>query len=182
MSRPLTYGPISRVNHWLIAIVMIGMLCFGLYLGYSDLPREERGPLIGIHRSLGVLVLIVGLWRVGWRLVEGFPIEAATLPIWQARLSRWIHWLLLAGVLLMPLSGIISSVFRGRPVEVFGWFTIPAQSEVDWLAALGGGIHSALGISLCIAVLVHVGAALKRHAIDRDVTLIRMLTGRARQG
>mgnify|MGYP001799694176 CR=1 FL=1 len=30
MGAPSTYGRISRANHWIIAVIMIAMLCFGL--------------------------------------------------------------------------------------------------------------------------------------------------------
>ncbi|WP_415404455.1 cytochrome b [Tateyamaria sp. SN3-11] len=180
MGTPTTYGLISRANHWAIALAMIGMLCFGLFLEYGGLEREARRPLVGIHRSIGVIVLIFGTWRVVWRLVEGFPADASAMPRWHQRVSRLVHWSLLAGILIMPLSGITSSVFRGRPVDVFGWFTIPAQSEIPWLATAGGAMHSYVGIGLSAVVVLHVLAALKHHLHDRDATLTRMLIGQAR--
>lgn len=67
----MQYDFISRLNHWIIAISMIGMLLFGLYLAYGALEREARGPLIEIQRSVGILVLIYGAWRVAWRMISG---------------------------------------------------------------------------------------------------------------
>ncbi|TQV83177.1 cytochrome b [Denitrobaculum tricleocarpae] len=176
MQRNATYGFTSRVNHWVIAAVMIGMLGFGLYLAYGELPRDERGDLIAIHKSIGVLALGFGLWRVLWRVVRGFPAAVAGMPAWQERASKVAHWALLASVLLMPLSGVVASLFRGRPVEVFGWFTIPAQAEVTWLASLGSGIHQFAGYALVALVVIHIAAALKHHVYDRDPTLKRMLS------
>ncbi|WP_299916879.1 cytochrome b/b6 domain-containing protein [uncultured Roseobacter sp.] len=67
----MQYDLISRPNHWIIAISMIGTLLFGLYHAYGGLKREAWGPLIGIHRSVGILVLIYGAWRVAWRMISG---------------------------------------------------------------------------------------------------------------
>ncbi|WP_299739994.1 cytochrome b/b6 domain-containing protein [uncultured Roseobacter sp.] len=67
----MQYDLISRLNHWIIAITMIGTLLFGLCLAYGGLEREARGLLIGIHRSVGILVLIYGAWRVAWRMISG---------------------------------------------------------------------------------------------------------------
>jgi cytochrome b561 len=172
------YNRISRLNHWIIAFAMIGMLGFGLYLEYGGLPREAKGPLIGIHRSIGVLVLIYGSWRVLWRVIQGFPSPASQMPRWQTTVSKVVHWALLIGVLVMPLSGIAFTVFRGRPVEVFGWFTIPAQTEMSWIVTTASVAHQYVGIGLCLIVALHVAAAMKHHFIDRDETLTRMVRGR----
>lgn len=176
----MTYDLMSRLNHWIIAIAMIGMLLFGLYLEYGGLEREARRPLLGIHRSIGVLVLLYGTWRVAWRLMNGFPQPAAHMPPWQVRASRAAHWSLLAGILLMPLSGICFTVFRGRDVDVFGWFSIPATAEALWIVSLSSVLHQYVGYGLCVIVLLHVGAALKHHFIDHDATLTRMISGQPR--
>ncbi|WP_299772524.1 cytochrome b [uncultured Tateyamaria sp.] len=173
------YDFISRLNHWIIAIAIIGMLLFGLYLEYGGLEREARRPLIGVHRSVGVLVLIYGAWRVAWRVMRGFPEPVSTMPRWQHRLSKWVHWSLLSGILIMPLSGIGFTIFRGRDVSVFGWFSIPGVAEVPWIVAMSSAIHQYVGLGLCTIVVLHIAAALKHHLVDRDPTLTRMISGRA---
>jgi cytochrome b561 len=178
MSKEQTYDLISRINHWIIAFAMIGMVSFGLYLALGGLPREARGPLIDIHKAIGVLVLIFGIWRVGLRLVRGFPRPASRMPSWQETASKAAHWALLASVIIMPVSGIVSSIFRGRAIDVFGLFTIPAQAENAGLAGLAGQIHEFVGFGLAVLITIHVVAALKHHFFDKDATLTRMLTGR----
>jgi cytochrome b561 len=116
---PTTFDAISRFNHWIVAIAMIGMLGFGLYLENIDLARSVKGPLIGLHKSMGVLILIYGIWRVGYRLRQGFPEALGHAPAWQEIAAKTVHWTLLAGVIIMPLSGLVMSVFGGRPVNVF---------------------------------------------------------------
>ncbi|GFE48334.1 cytochrome b [Roseobacter cerasinus] len=175
----MEYNFISRLNHWVAAIAMIGMLLFGLYLEYGDLAREARRPLIGIHRSIGVVVLIFGIWRVSWRIMQGFPTPVADMPRWQFRLSKGVHWSLLAGILIMPLSGIGFTVFRGRDVDVFGWFSIPGAAEIPWIVSLSSVLHQYVGLGLCAIVVLHIAAALKHHLVDRDPTLRRMISGRA---
>ncbi|MBY5933952.1 cytochrome b [Tateyamaria omphalii] len=178
MSETNNYGAMSRLNHWVLALAMIGMLGFGLYLEYSGLPREEKRPLVGIHRSLGVLVLILGLWRVGWRLFRGFPGAVGNMPAWQERAARTAHWVLLAGILLMPASGVAFTVFRGNALSVFGWFEIPAQAEIPWIVSSASFVHTYLGHALAFIVVLHIAAALKHHFVDRDLTLRRMTSGK----
>jgi len=173
-----TYGLVSRVNHWLIAAAILFMLAFGFYV----FEGMERGPdmraMADLHKAIGVLILGVGLWRVGWRLFAGFPPEAGEAPRWQARAAKAAHWALLAAILLMPLSGLAHSYFNGRAVDVFGLFSVPAGPELHALAELAEGTHVAFAWALAVIVLAHVAGALKHHFIDRDATLRRMV-GRA---
>ncbi|QCB47052.1 cytochrome b [Hydrogenophaga sp. PAMC20947] len=175
MEKELTYGATSRINHWVIAIAMMGMLGFGLYLEFGGLAREAKGPLIGIHKAIGVLILIFGLWRVTWRLLKGFPAPASNMPAWQDMASKFAHWMLLAGVVVMPVSGLVGSLFGGRAVSVFGLFTLPAQAKIEWLQSFSGGVHGLFGKALAVIVVIHFAAALKHHFIDKDATLSRML-------
>ena len=179
MTPETTYGTTSRINHWVIALAMIGLLGLGLYLEFGGLEREAKGPLRDIHKAAGVLVLIFGAWRVTWRLLKGFPAAASSMPAWQEKASQLAHWVLLAGIILMPVSGLLGSLFSGRDVAVFGFFTIPAQTKIEWLQSLGHGVHSWFGKALAAVVVVHVVAALKHHIIDKDTTLQRMLRGGA---
>lgn len=178
MSDLTTYDRLSRFNHWVIAAAVIGMLCFGFYLEYGGLPREAKGSLIGIHKAIGVLVLLYGLWRVAWRLAQGFPADIPGMPKWQAWAARAVHWALLVLVVLMPLSGLVASIYGGRAVDVFGWFTIPARPEIAWLSGLGGAVHGWTAIALSLLIAIHVAAALRHHFIDHDGTLLRMVSGR----
>lgn len=177
MGKPTTYDAVSRINHWIIALAIIGMLASGLFLEFSDLPRSETRTLSGLHRSFGVLVLAYGVWRVAWRLVQGFPETIPGMPSWQEKASKVAHWALLAGLVIMPVSGIASWVFAGRPVSVFGWFSIPAQSEISALAGFASATHGFVGKALAALVIVHIAATLKHHFIDKDRTLTRMVSG-----
>lgn len=170
---PAHYGALSRINHWVVAALMIGMLLSGLALEHAPLAQALAGTLRHWYKALGVVVLALGLWRVGWRLVQGFPEGGAAVPAWQAYAAKVAHWALLAAILLMPLSGVLMTLFAGRPIAV-GPLTIPAAPEVQWLAGLARGVHAIGGTALAALVVLHVGAALKHHLIDRDGTLARM--------
>lgn len=175
---PAAYGAISRVNHWGVAFGMIALLGSGLLMAYGPLTREAVAPIRDWHKALGVVVLIVGLWRVGWRLAQGAPRSASDMPLWQARAAKAVHWGLLATVLAMPISGILMSVYNGRAVTSFG-VVIPALDKVGWIANAAHGVHQFAGWALAGLLVVHVAGALKHHFLDHDATLRRMLRGAA---
>jgi cytochrome b561 len=170
------YGVLSRINHWVLAALMIAMLGSGLALEYVPLAQAVSGLLRDWHKALGVIVLGLGLWRVGWRLVQGFPQGTRAGPAWQARAAKVMHWALLAAIVVMPLSGLLMTLFAGRSIAVAG-FTIPAAPQVDWLAQAAESVHALGGLTLTVLVVGHVLAALKHQLFDRDDTLGRMLPG-----
>lgn len=178
-----TYGLIDRVNHWLVAVAVVGLLTAGwiLYLGMLD--RSTAGELRNMHKAIGVCVLAFGFWRVGYRLVKGFPQSAGTGAAWQALGARLAHWVLLAGILIMPLSGLAKGYFAGRATDMFGLFSIPgAGIKSEALGEFASAVHFLSALLITGVLALHIVAALKHHFIDRDATLVRMLTGRTGRG
>jgi cytochrome b561 len=160
--------------HWLIALSVIGMLAFGLYLG--DLPRGiDYERLVGWHGAIGVLVLAAGLLRLGWRLFEGMPAPLGAPASWHSKLAKAVHWFLIAAILMMPVTGLMMSLGHGRAINVFGLFVIGPYAPSHDIAGLGSSLHGKLGKLVILCLFLHVGAALKHHFLDRDGTLRRML-------
>lgn len=164
--------------HWIIAIAMIAMLIFGLYL--EDLPRSpEKGALIGLHKSIGLLVLLFAAIRVIWRYRNKFPTPLSSLPTWQENLAKITHWILIIGTLLMPVSGILMSIGGGHPVGVFGLEIIAGTGQENKLLSQIGDIGHGLGSKLLILFIVlHFIGAVKHQILDKDGTMSRMLGAR----
>ena len=171
---PNTYGLISRFNHWIVAAAMIGMLLSGLVMAYGPFARETVFAILGWHKAIGVLVLVYGLWRIVWRVAQGFVEEASVMPRWQAIAAKAAHWGLLATVLAMPLSGLLMSLYHGHDVDVFG-LVIPGQEKIEWLASAAEVTHHYAAWGLVGLLGLHIGGALKHHFIDHDMTLRRMV-------
>lgn len=172
-----TYDRISRFNHWTAAILFMAMLGFGFYLAYGGLTMPEKLPLIGRHKAIGVLLLVWGLWRVGYRIRQGFASPVAALPNWQEAASKASHIVLLASVVLMPASGLIMALYSGFPTDVFGLFTIPAIDKVDSISGTARMAHKYIAYAFTLTLGLHIAAALKHHFINKDGTLRRMMKG-----
>ena len=176
------YGRVSRINHWLVAALVIAMLGSGLALEYASLAQGPAASLRDWHKAAGVIALLAILARVGWRLIQGFPGgTGGPMPVWQEKAARAVHWALLVTIVAMPVSGVLMTLFVGRPIDVLG-LTIPAAPQVGWLAQAARSIHATAGLALAGLVAIHVGAALKHHLIGRDGTLGRMVSGPRRSG
>lgn len=161
--------------HWIIAIAVIGMLTFGLYL--EDMPRSpEKGQLMGVHKSIGVIILAFAVVRIFWRYLNKFPKPISALPNWQKTLASISHWVLIIGTVMMPFSGILMSIGGGNAIGVFGFELIAGSGEKnESLSEIGKTIHG-LGSKILIAfVLLHSAGAIKHQVLDKDGTISRML-------
>ncbi len=161
--------------HWLIGIGVIIMLAFGVYI--EDLPRSpEKGQLIGIHKSLGMLIFLLALIRIFWRYINKFPIPLSEIQGWQKTLANLAHWVLIIGTVLMPVSGVIMSIGGGHPVGIFGLELIAGTGEEKKILGKIGHIMHGLGGKLFILfVILHFVGAVKHQLIDKDGTMQRML-------
>lgn len=166
----------TRLLHWLVAIFMIGLLAVGTYM-------EKNGvyDLYPIHKSMGVIAFVFILVRVVWRMKKGWPTPVSVYHKHEQMLSKIVHWVLIIGTLLMPISGMMMSGFGGHGISVFGLEIVPSIDKTQTsalninLAQLGHNIHGILGKVLILAVILHIAGAWKHHLIDKDNTLRRML-------
>lgn len=164
--------------HWFVAIAMIAMIGFGLFI--DEMPKgDAKSALIWWHKGFGVLVFVFALWRLVWRATQGFPEALSKMEPWQATIASLTHWFLLLGTIFMPVSGVLMSLTKGRPVDVFGLFQIPAMAENHFLHEAFEAIHEVGGKLLIAAILLHVAGALKHHLVDKDATLARMIGRRS---
>lgn len=174
----MRYRPRAIALHWLLAVVIIGMLILGFLM--VDIPRNTpaRGFYFNLHKSIGVLAGLVILLRLFWRLREGAPPFPSGMPRWEAVVARWSHRALYVLMVAMPATGYISSSFNKYGVKVFG---VPLPSwgwEDKELRELFADIHGTLAIVLAVLVALHVLGAIKHLAIDRDGVFQRMLPRR----
>lgn len=169
------FGRISIINHWTMAILFISVLSLGFVLDFFGSGRALRGPWMEAHKAGGVILLMFGLWRVGWRLAQGFPKDVVHMPTWQHLSAKLVHWVLLGAMIIMPISGILLSLYSERGINVFGLFVIPAQGENELVSRFASMTHEILAYVVAGSILMHIAAVLKHHLLDRDETLARML-------
>jgi cytochrome b561 len=101
------------------------------------------------------------------------------MPSWQLQAYHATHGLMYALFFIVPLVGWAYSSAAGFPIVWFGVLALPDFVSADKaLAELIKPWHEISAFALAALVVVHVGAALKHHWIDKDGLLTRMLPGR----
>lgn len=166
--------------HWVVGLMMIVLLATGVYM-----EQTEAYGLYPWHKSFGVVIGLFVVLRVLWRIKNGWPQHVGDYTSIEKLLSKVVHYVLIVGTILMPISGFMMSAMGGHGVELFGLELVahnpdPADPmEViplnATLAGLGHSVHFYAGYAVIAAVVLHVVGAYKHHLVDKDGTLRRML-------
>ena len=169
------YGVVAKSFHWVIALLVIGLLCVGLYLDSLD-PSPLMFKVSFWHKSFGITVLALVILRVLWRFTNTHPHSLPTHAQWEKALAKITHGLLYLVLFVMPLSGWIMSSAKGFSVSVFNLFTLPdLVGESEQIGSIARAVHGYAAYTLIALIGLHFAGAMKHHVIDRDSTLRRML-------
>jgi len=179
----MRWGRGAILLHWIIAALVLAMLGLGLLMVHATTDPGRRFELYQTHKSLGFVVLVFCLVRVGWRLVDSRPVVPGS-PGWLKLAARATHLALYAVPLTLIATGwlAVSASPIPLPTVIFGLFAVPNLIGPDVATYLGArSAHRLLAWTLGGLAFAHVLAAFWHHAIAGDDTLRRML-GRGPRG
>jgi cytochrome b561 len=175
------YSTVAIVLHWLLGISIFAMFAIGIYM--SDLPFSPlRLKLYNYHKWAGITFLILSVLRLVWRLLNKPPALpkaiVQAMPTWQTKVYHGTHYALYALFFAVPLIGWAYSSAAGFPIVLFGVLPLPDFVAVDKeFAKQIKELHEISAFALMGLAVLHIGAALKHHFIDKDGLVSRMLPG-----
>lgn len=169
------YGWMAKLLHWLVALMLVGMVWAGLT--FEDMARgPERDELKALHMSFGMLLLAIMVVRLVWKLMNEKPADPPGTPGWQGLAATATHWILYAGIFFQLTVGLL--VAGQRPISFFGLFDVgPLVAEDREMHEFYEDLHVQGWKILAIIVGLHVLAALYHHFVKKDDVLKRMTTG-----
>jgi cytochrome b561 len=161
------FTALQRLLHWLMAVCILAMFFIGVGMVSTVMPKYL--PLIAIHKSLGIAILVLVLIRLAVRLWYGAPALPADLPEPMKLAAYLSHYALYALMIAMPLLGWAMLSAAAYPVVVFGNTVLPAiLPQSDSLHTLLWAAHFYLAFAFFGLVLMHVAAALFHALVRRD--------------
>lgn len=175
------YSETTKILHWLIALLIIGLIWLGWYL--ADLSYFDKGYnlTLSIHKSLGMFALALAGAKILWAFFRPAPAFVDTIKPWDRVAAQTTHLVLYFMIVIIPITGYAVSTSAGSPVSFFDLFDIPAVlPESDGLRNLAIELHYYLSYGTAILVAIHVLGALKHQFIDQDGTLSRILWSSSR--
>jgi len=193
------YGGVSMLFHWATAAAFITAYVVAYYVIwfvdpetsikpplFGVAPHADRiVPILNIHWVLGICIGLLTLPRLLWRVFGTRPQHVPGSRL-EHRAADMAHWALYALLLLMPVSGYMTTY---DPTD-FGLFQVPACRDTafaGWIRSVFAlttleledamwTVHSFLGKRVAwVLVALHIVAALVHHFARRDAVLRRML-------
>jgi cytochrome b561 len=169
------YPATSKLLHWLVAacVLMTAPVAIAMTRVGSG---STQDTLYNLHKSLGVLILILMALRLVNRLTAGVLAPESDIAPWQKTLSSIVHGSFYVLLLAMPVVGYIANSAFGAATPFFGLFELPPIiGRNEGLATQLFTLHRWVGWLVILLVLIHVSAALYHHFIRGDAVLKRML-------
>jgi cytochrome b561 len=170
------YHPALVTLHWLLALLIVVMLCVG-WLVLDDMSNTDPAKLniLELHMAVGMTILLLILIRALTRWRTQKPENAQTGYPLLDRLGRIVHYSFYVVVIVMALSGLSTAIVTGLNRSVFQRDGEPLPANFDDYPTFN--VHSFFATVLAILIVLHIAAALYHQFIRKDRLLSRMWFG-----
>lgn len=167
------FGWMSILLHWTGAMAILTLLFVGNSIHAAK--GVDNDAALRLHTSIALSAYAL-LWvRIVWRVVKLHPDRLPRQKRWSYGAGKWFHWLLLAAIAAMLVTGPLMAWSGDMPVRLFA-LDIPAPFPVSprLFEAMHAG-HVFAASVLGWGTLFHVLAVVKHIAVDRDGSFDRMM-------
>jgi cytochrome b561 len=172
----IRYRSIVVAIHWVTAALLVTQVLVGFYF-HRLLPEgsPERMDAFMWHKTLGAIILLLALARLGVRLVNPPPPYPQDFPRWERALAVWNHRLFYILLIALPLTGLLA--VSGRAED--GWVSVKFGLALPAIPGIPkenefGDIHELLVYTTLALLVLHVGAALKNQFVTGGPVADRM--------
>jgi cytochrome b561 len=174
----MSWGSISRLFHWGLGFVIIGMLAYGWWMNHIP-ARADRFFHRSIHADIGYVVLLLMVLRLIWRWINPVPALPPDTPRWQRRVARISHGTLYGVTISVAMLGWAhSGAHKPDYANWFGLFRVPQFTSTDKANAdTFENLHIYLAYVLIALIAIHVLAALYHLFVRHDNVASRMIGG-----
>ena len=164
---------LTRVLHWLTAILVFTALFIGFVMVTST---DDYARLIMIHKTLGIMILLVVLFRIVNRLSHRAPALPESVGSVEGGLVVLSELSMYALLVAQPLVGWAMVSASGRPMLVFGSVRLPPIAPFSAeLFVILRQTHSLIAYALVAVVAAHISAVMLHTLTLGDGMLSRMV-------
>ena len=166
------YGIISKVLHWLSAILLLIQIPLGFYLVELDF-GEERITIENIHIILGLTIFYIVILRLVNKILNPSPRLGPSIFKGQIFLAKMNHILLYLAILSITISGILKKLFNGEALILF-FKEIQIEDNFD-LADQFYDIHIISNYIIITLIAIHLMAVIVHRLFFKDNLIKKML-------
>lgn len=176
---PERWGAVAQSLHWTMAALIPVQIALGIVAESYPLSPAKLEWFMW-HKSVGILLLMLVSFRLGWRLANPTPELPSNMSNNERRLAKLSHTLLYVFMFAMPLSGWVINSAANIPFRVFGIVPLPDIVAPDeTVQIIATGVHIVCVTLLAALIGLHIAAAIRHDFVKKDDVLRRMLPGGA---
>ena len=151
------YGIISKLLHWLSAILLLIQIPLGFYLVDLDF-GEERLSIENIHIIIGLTIFYLVIIRLLNKIFNPTPKLDPSIFKGQRFIAKLNHILLYVAILSITISGILKKLFNGETLVIF-FKEIKIQDNFE-LADQFYNIHIFSNYVIIALIALHISAVI----------------------
>jgi cytochrome b561 len=165
------YGLISKLLHWISAILLFIQIPLGFYLVDLDF-GPERLTVEDIHVTVGLSVFYLVILRLLYKIFNPTPRLEPSVFKGQKFLAKLNHVMLYVTILSITISGILKKLFNGETLTII-FKEIKIQDNFE-LNELFYDIHVISNYVLIVLIIIHILAVITHKLFFNDNLLKRM--------
>ena len=166
------YGFISKLFHWLTALLLLVQIPLGFYLVDLDFGKT-RINIENIHVIIGLSIFYLVILRLLNNFLNPTPKIITSSFFGQKFIAKLNHFLLYLSVLTITISGILKKLFNGEKLNLF-FNDIQIQDNFD-LADQFYDVHILANYTLIGLISLHILAVIVHRYIFKENILKKML-------
>jgi cytochrome b561 len=166
------YGLISKLLHWISAVLLFIQIPLGFYLVDLDF-GPERLTVEDIHVTMGLSIFYLVILRLLYKIFNPTPKLEPSVFKGQKFLAKSNHILLYVTILSITISGIFKKLFNGETLVIF--FREIQIVENFEVADFFYDIHIVSNYLLIVLIIIHILAVIVHKLFFGDNLLKKIL-------
>ena len=166
------YGLISKLLHWVSALLLFIQIPLGFYLVDLDF-GPERLSIENIHIIIGLSVFYLVILRLINKIINPTPKLEPSVFKGQRFLAKLNHVLLYVTILSVTISGILKKLFNGETLIIL-FKKIKLKDNFE-LSELFYDIHIFSNYLIIVLIVVHILAVIAHKFFFNDNLLKKIL-------
>ncbi|HTQ01657.1 MAG TPA: cytochrome b/b6 domain-containing protein [Casimicrobiaceae bacterium] len=165
------YDTRTIVLHWTTALLVVVLWLSAQVIDWFP-QGAPRTDMRSVHIALGVVLVVVLVYRIAWRRLMGARLPRLGHPH-LARAAAIVHVALYVLLAIEIALGVTNEWVRGD--SIFNLFTIPSFAPGDRaLRRRINGYHELVANTILVVAGLHAAAGLVHHYVWNDGVLRRM--------
>jgi len=166
------YGVISKILHWVSALLLLIQIPIGFYLVDLDF-GEQKINIENIHIIIGLSIFYLVILRLFIKIINPTPKLEPSIFKGQKFLAKLNHILLYVTILSITISGIFKKLFNGETLVIL-FKEIKIQDNFE-LADQFYEIHILSNYFMIALIAIHVLAVIVHKIFFNDNLLKKIL-------